>query len=208
MSTPESLVHLESLREETSHTVRRHRSAVLPRRQSSNPTIQAHPYAQRSPQLSHRPRPSIISSPNRNSARVSRTPTEDTDFKYVGSIEQYGWKQGQVPLFLEWYPEKLDRRSTLKFFESGREYVIGRSPVCDIFFQNSEPDSGISAQHLKIKVALFKVMSNDRRCWFLDRLIMYLSGLPINRPMELTSMGKEFLGVKHGSYRPMTMSLY
>jgi hypothetical protein len=153
MSTPESIVQLESLREETSHTVRKHRSAVLPRRQSSNNTTQAHPYAQRaSPHQSPRPRPSIITSPTNRDARISRQRTEDTDFKYIGSIEQYGWKAGQVPLFLEWYPEKLDRRSTLKFFENGKEYVIGRSPACDIFFQNSEPDSGISAQHLKIKV--------------------------------------------------------
>jgi hypothetical protein len=77
----------------------------------------------------------------------------DTGFYYHGSNEEIGWKPGHVPLFLEWYPEKLDRRSTLKFFEYGKEYIIGRSPQCDIFFQNSEHDSGISAQHLKIKVA-------------------------------------------------------
>lgn len=153
MPTPESIVHLESLREETSHTVRKHRSAVLPRCQSSNNTTQAHPHAQRaSPHQSPRPRPNIIHSPTNRDARVSRQPTEDTDFKYIGSIEQYGWKAGQVPLFLEWYPEKLDRRSSLKFFENGKEYIFGRSPACDIFFQNCESDSGISAQHLKIKV--------------------------------------------------------
>lgn len=75
-----------------------------------------------------------------------------TEFAYFGSVQDYGWRAGQVPLFLEWYPEKLDRRSTLKFFESGREYIFGRSPTCDIFFRNAEADSGISAKHLKIKV--------------------------------------------------------
>jgi hypothetical protein len=53
---------------------------------------------------------------------------------------------------LEWFPEKLDRRSSLKFFESGREYTMGRSPNCNFFFTNTEVDSGISALHLKIKV--------------------------------------------------------
>jgi len=95
------------------------------------------------------------SSPRRErvAGRLAREP--DTDFKYVGSIEEFGWKQGQIPLFLEWFPEKLDRRSVLKFFESGREYIIGRAPNCDIYFQNAEPDSGISSQHLKIKVHLY-----------------------------------------------------
>ena len=101
------------------------------------------------------PHPAISSNSSSRDSRVSGHLSRgqpDTEFKFVGSIEQFGWKAGQVPLFLEWYPEKLDRRSTLKFFESGREYAIGRSPSCDIFFQNSDPDSGISAQHLKIKV--------------------------------------------------------
>src|SRR5579859_2569124 len=77
---------------------------------------------------------------------------EDTGFQYHVNPEKYGWKPGQVPLFLEWYPEKLDRRSHLKFFESGKEYLMGRSPACDFFFPNSEPDSKISGQHLKLKV--------------------------------------------------------
>jgi len=97
-----------------------------------------------------------------------------TEFAYVGSIQEYGWKPGQVPLFLEWYPEKLDRRSTLKFFESGREYVFGRAPTCDIFFQNAEADSGISAKHLKIKVlssppSCPEFHSNSRLCSSLDQ---------------------------------------
>jgi hypothetical protein len=86
--------------------------------------------------------------------RVAGRLAPDTDFKNVGSIEKFGWKQGQVPLVLEWFPEKLDRRSVWKFFENGREYVVGRDATCDIFFQNAEPDSGISSKHLKIKVPL------------------------------------------------------
>jgi len=157
MSSSESLVSYESFQEEAQHTIRRHKSSACigSRRQSiPNITNHVHPYAQRG---SHqRPQQSVIRS--NSSSRHDRVSTyssreqSDTEFKYVGSIEQYGWKAGQVPLFLEWYPEKLDRRSTLKFFESGREYTVGRSPSCDIFLQNLDHDSGISAQHLKIKV--------------------------------------------------------
>ena len=155
MSTPDSLISYESFNEDHSHTIKRHRSsACLGRKQNgSNGTTHAHPFAQRA---SHQqlPRASLIATPSRRNERVQTryTPEADTEFKYVGSIEQYGWKPGQVPLFLEWYPEKLDRRSSLKFFESGKEYVIGRAPSCDIFFQNPDAESGISGQHLKIKV--------------------------------------------------------
>ena len=157
MSSSDSLVSYESFQQEAQPTIRRHKSsACIGSHSPSIPSISSHVhrYAQhRAPRRPHHP--AIPSSPSSREERVASHLTRgqpDTEFKYVGSIEQYGWKAGQVPLFLEWYPEKLDRRSSLKFFESGREYAIGRSPSCDIFFQNSEPDSGISAQHLKIKV--------------------------------------------------------
>jgi hypothetical protein len=159
MSSSDSLVSYESFQEEAQRTIRRHKSSACigSRRQSiPSATTHVHPYAQhRTPRRPLHPAISSSNSSNRDdrvSVHLSRG-QPDTDFKYAGSIEECGWKAGQVPLFLEWYPEKLDRRSTLKFFESGREYTIGRSPSCDIFFQNSEPDSGISAQHLKIKVS-------------------------------------------------------
>lgn len=144
MTSSESLADYESIHEEGHRTIRKYTNHAQ------------HPYAQRrSTQRPHHHPPAIVSNSSSRGDRVSGHTSlgkADTEFKYVGSIEQYGWKSGQVPLFLEWYPEKLDRRSNLKFFESGREYTVGRSPSCDIFFQNSEPDSGISAQHLKIKV--------------------------------------------------------
>src|SRR5271154_4689844 len=156
-------------------TVRRHKSSacINPRRQSPNAIT-----ADGSPNVNHttrrRPhRASILSGSSRRDERVSglmsrRQP--ETDFKFVGSIEQYGWKAGQVPLLLEWFPEKLDRRSPLKFFESGKEYLIGRDPSCDIYFQNCEPDSGISGKHLKIKVAsphFLRLGLTCRLLWFL-----------------------------------------
>lgn len=157
MSSSDSLVSYESFQEEAQPTIRRHKSsACIGSRCLSIPSISSHlhPSTQhRTPRSPHYP--AVSSNSSSREERVSSHVTScqpDTEFKYVGSIEKHGWKAGQVPLFLEWYPEKLDRRSTLKFFESGREYAIGRSPSCDIFFQNSEPDSGISAQHLKIKV--------------------------------------------------------
>ena len=161
MSSSDSLVSYESFQEEAQRTIRRHKSSACigSRRQSiSSITSHVHPYAQDKTPRRPRHHRAISSNSSSRDDRVSGhlpRSQQDTEFKYVGSIEQYGWKAGQVPLFLEWYPEKLDRRSTLKFFESGREYVIGRSPSCDIFFQNSEPDSGISAQHLKLKVYLY-----------------------------------------------------
>ena len=158
MSSRDSLISYESFNDDDqSHTIRRHRSSAClgQRNTTSNGPTHAHPFARRA---SHYPQPraSLITTPSRRDERVPAryAPEADTEFKYVGSIEQYGWKQGQVPLFLEWYPEKLDRRSSLKFFESGREYVIGRAPTCDIFLKNSDVESGISAQHLKIKVPL------------------------------------------------------
>ena len=156
MSSSDSLVSYESFQEEAQGTIRRHRSsACIDSRHRSIPSISSHvhPYAQhRTLRRPHHPATSSNSSSRDERVSGQLPPGQpDTEFKYVGSIEEHGWKAGQVPLFLEWYPEKLDRRSTLKFFESGREYAIGRSPSCDIFFQNSA-DSGISAQHLKIKV--------------------------------------------------------
>jgi hypothetical protein len=83
--------------------------------------------------------------------RVAAAPV-CTQFNYMGSAEQRGWEPGHVPLFLKWFPEKFDRLSNLEFFESGREYSMGRSPNCDFFFKNTEADCGISALHLKMKV--------------------------------------------------------
>ena len=83
---------------------------------------------------------------------VAASPVLQTQFTYMGSAEQRGWESGHVPLFLKWFPENLDRRSNFKFFQSGREYSMGRSPNCDFFFKNTEEDSGISELHLKIKV--------------------------------------------------------
>jgi hypothetical protein len=157
MSSSESLASYESFQEEAQRTIRRYKSSACigSRHQSiPNTTNYVHPYAQRGSY--ERPHQSVIRSNSSSRHDLVSTSSSrgqsDTEFKYVGSIEQYDWKAGQVPLFLEWFPEKLDRRSTLKFFESGGEYTVGRSPSCDIFFQNSDPDSGISAQHLKIKV--------------------------------------------------------
>jgi len=118
--------------------------------------------------------------------RVAGRLDPDTDFKYVGSIEECGWKPGQVPLFLEWYPKKLDRRGMLKFFESGREYVVGRASTCDIYFQNAEPDSGISSEHLKIKVYLISATRlTFRPSCVLDQSIESMFGLPICRRTAL-----------------------
>lgn len=154
MSSSESLASYESFQDDAQRTIRRHKSsACVGSCRQSIPSISSHPRLNAYDTPHIRPRPAAISSSS--SSRVSwhlLLGQHDTEFKYVGCIEQFGWKAGQVPLFLEWYPEKLDRRSSLKFFESGREYTIGRSPSCDIFLQNSEPDFGISAQHLKIKV--------------------------------------------------------
>ena len=157
MSSTESSVSYESFREDAPPaTVRRHKSCLLNRNRSApNASSGVHPGAIRTPR--HFSCPSAIMSPSSpRRERVAGRLKPDTDFKYVGSIEGSGWKRGQVPLVLEWYPEKLDRRSMLKFLESGREYVVGLDPICDIFFQTTDPDSGISGQHLKIKV-LFKL---------------------------------------------------
>jgi hypothetical protein len=88
-----------------------------------------------------------VAGPSRGTARP------ETDFKYVGPSEQSGWMPGHVPLFLQWFPEQLDPRSMVKFLENGREYVVGRAPTSDFFLQNLAADSGISGQHLKIKVS-------------------------------------------------------
>lgn len=215
MSSPDSLVSYESFNEDDrSHTIRRHRSsACLGRRQttSNNEPTHAHPFAQRA---SHhqQPRASLIATPSRRDGRVSAryAPEADTEFKYVGSIEQYGWKPGQVPLFLEWYPEKLDRRSSRKFFESGKEYIIGRAPTCDIFFQNSDAESGISGQHLTIKVpiAFIGVVADRRPFWYLGPLIEFTCGLRTDRRMELMSMESELCVVSRCNYVQMTMSLF
>ena len=176
MSSPESLVSYESFKDEVHHTIRRHKSSAClgGRRRTSNlsTTNHAFPYACRASH--YKPQQSThCSNTSSGDERVSARPNGEassTEFTYVGSMERGGWKAGQVPLILEWYPEKLDRRSTHKFFESGREYVIGRSPACDIYFQNAEPDSGISAQHLKIKVPLpsspLSPYVNVRLSWF------------------------------------------
>jgi hypothetical protein len=150
MSFADSLVSYQSYRDDPDSTMRPHAASTCPVNQSTSSfDIPVHPVARRPQQTveSHAQIPNDIplGRPHREEP--------DTGFYYHGSIEQYGWKPGQVPLFLEWYPEKLDRRSSLKFFENGKEYIIGRSNTCDIFFQNSEHDSGISAQHLKIKVS-------------------------------------------------------
>lgn len=163
MSSSDSLGSAESFDEDVQPTLRRHNSsACVGASHQSSLSLADHPRPNACRGSQHRShRPSITSNSSRRSERhpaASPFPRlVDTEFKYMGSIEQHGWKPGQVPLFLEWYPEKLDRRSTLKFFENGREYVIGRSPSCDIFFQNMEPDSGVSGQHLSIKVLYFEI---------------------------------------------------
>ena len=154
MSSADSQIPRESPHEGAERTVGRRRSTAYlgERRQSNYSTVKiAHPYVHKE---SH-PDPLHDFNLSGQHERVSdRLLNEqpDTNFKYVGSIEQYGWKPGQIPLFLHWYPEKLDRRSALKFFENGEEYTFGLSRRCDFFFENCEPDCGISAQHLKIKV--------------------------------------------------------
>jgi hypothetical protein len=91
--------------------------------------------------------------PGRLPPLVAKKAPVRTEFTYMGSAEQGGWGNG-LPLLVKWlpHPERLDPRSNYKFFESGREYTMGRSPNCDIFFKNTEADPGISALHLKIKV--------------------------------------------------------
>ena len=155
MSSSETLVSQD---EGPTHTVRRHKSTacIANRRQPKSPVMHhPHPNAYRA-SLHPQHQPAVFATPSNRGARVAaapvRTAQPDTQFKYMGSAEQRGWEPGQVPLFLEWFPEKLDRRSSLKFFESGREYTMGRSPKCNLFFTNTEVDSGISALHLKIKV--------------------------------------------------------
>jgi hypothetical protein len=154
MSSSETLISQD---EGATHTVRRHKSTacITNRRQPKSPVMHhVHPNAYRA-SLHPQHQPAVFATPSKRAARVPapmRTAQPDTQFKYIGSAEQRGWEPGQVPLFLEWFPEKLDRRSSLKFFESGREYTMGRSPHCDFFFMNTEADSGISAMHLKIKV--------------------------------------------------------
>jgi hypothetical protein len=154
MSSSETLVSQD---EGTPHIVRRHKSTacIANRRQPKSPVMHhAHPNAYRA-NLHPQHQPAMSATPSRRAARVASsvcTAQPDTQFKYIGSAQQRGWEPGQVPLFLEWFPEKLDRRSNFKFFESGREYTMGRSPKCDFFFKNTEADSGISALHLKIKV--------------------------------------------------------
>jgi len=98
-----------------------------------------------------------FATPSKRATRVAApvcTAQPDTQFKYTGSAEERGWGPGKVPLFLEFFPEKLDWRTSLEFLDSGREYTMGRSPNCDFFFKNTEVDSGISAMHLKIEVRL------------------------------------------------------
>jgi len=155
MSSSETLISQD---EGATHTIRRHKSTacIANRRQPKSPVMHhPHPNAYRA-SLHPQHQPAVFATPSNRGARVAaapvRTAQPDTQFKYMGSAEQRGWEPGQVPLFLEWFPEKLDRRSSLKFFESGREYTMGRSPKCNLFFTNTEVDSGISALHLKIKV--------------------------------------------------------
>jgi len=153
MFSTESSASDESFHEDAPPaTVRRHKSCLL-NRNPPGPNISSgvRPGAIRTPR--HSSCPSAIMSPSSpRRERVAGRLTPDTDFKYVGSIEESGWEPGQVPLFLHWYPAKLDRRSMLKFLESGREYILGLDPICDIFFQTTDPNSGISGQHLKLKV--------------------------------------------------------
>jgi FHA domain len=156
MSLVDSVVSYQSYRDDSETTIRPNAAPTCPLNQSTSSSIpevrRPHAYRPQPSQPHHHIGESHAQIPNDHSLGRPHREVPDTGFYYHGSIEQYGWKPGQVPLFLEWYPEKLDRRSKTKFFESGKEYIIGRSPSCDIFFQNSEHDSGISAQHLKIKV--------------------------------------------------------
>jgi len=141
--------------------MRRRKGLTSPRRPHIKPAQFARPDAhyalpnqlQRSDFLSQ--------SPTRVASRIPKLPPP-TDFEYVGSIEGSGWKPGHVPLFLEWYPENLDRRSVCKFFESGRKYTVGRSPACDFYFPNCEYDSGISGNHLTIKVSSPPILQSWR----------------------------------------------
>jgi hypothetical protein len=127
------------------------RRACLPARHVSNPHL-VRPAAIRTPRktscpgILQTPRAQRVARPRPDETRV------ETSFMFVGNLELSGWQAGQVPIFLEWFPEKLDRRSEFKFFESGMEYTVGRARTCDIYLQGLEPGSGISSTHLKIKV--------------------------------------------------------
>ena len=214
MSSPDSAISYESLNEDHSHTIRRHRSsACLGRRQTSaNGPTHAYPFAQRASHQQH-PRAPLITSPSGQDERVQTryyNPEADTDFKFVGSIEEKGWKPGQVPLRIEWYPEKLDRRSFLKFFESGKEYVIGRAPSCDIFIQSPDAESGISGQHMSIKVptSSSRGVADCRLFWCQGRLIGFMCGSWTDRPMGLMSMESRFSRGCQCNFVQMTISIF
>src|SRR5436305_10591809 len=86
-------------------TVRRHKSSACINGRLSIPAITANgsPNANHTTSRGHH-RASILSGSSTRDERVSGLVSreQDTEFKYVGSIEQYGWKTAQVPLFLEW----------------------------------------------------------------------------------------------------------
>ena len=153
MSSSDTLVSYD----EGPHTLRRHKSTacIANRRQPKSPVLyHAHPNAY---PAAPRPQPqaAVVSNPSKRGSFVAPSVCEaqqDTQFKYIGSAEKRGWAPGIVPIFLVWFPESFGSRSNFEFFESGREYTMGRSPNCDFFVKNAEKDSAISAEHLRIKV--------------------------------------------------------
>jgi len=212
------MVPIEISPKDTSPRVIRRRKAsaglASPRRPHIKPSQFVRPDAHFTlPRQIQRPE-NLSQSPSRG-ARVANRSLKlppPTDFEYVGSIEASGWKPGQVPLFLEWYPENLDRRSVCKFFESGREYTMGRSPACDFYFPNCEYDSGISGNHLTIKVPEQPNLQSwtmliHRQLWFVVNSIEFMSRSLTTLRMGHTLITFESLKTKPINYHLVTMSL-
>lgn len=87
-----------------------------------------------------------MSAVNSNGVTISERKRLE-EFQYVGPIKLSGWKEGELPIVFDW-PENVDVQSTVRKFQTGKEYTIGSSSRSDIVVKHF----GICDTHLKVEV--------------------------------------------------------